>query len=222
MTHGDDDGVIMPPRVASAHVVLLPIVRKESDRSDIMAYCDKVAAELRATRYNHRPVRVEVDARDIGGARGWDWIKKGIPIRVEIGPRDMAADSLFVGRRDRGHREKESIPRPQFVATVADILEEIQRSIYDRAVAFMKEHTVKIDANDDFYAFFTPTDKEQPELHGGFSRSPWCGSSRCEAKIKDDLQVTIRCIPFDAGDEEGRCICCGEPAKGRVVFSKAY
>lgn len=222
MTHGDDDGIILPPRVASAHVVLLPIVRKEADRPEIMAYCDKVAAELRGTRYNHRPVRVEIDARDIGGARGWEWIKKGIPIRVEIGPRDMAADSLFVGRRDRGHRERSSIPRQQFVAEIADTLEDIQVGIFNRASAFMKDHTDRIDSRKDFYDYFTPADEKNPEIHGGFSESPWCGSERCEAKIKEDLRVTVRCIPFDTGEAGGSCICCGDPARGRVVFAKAY
>jgi prolyl-tRNA synthetase len=222
MTHGDDDGIILPPRVASAHVVLLPIVRNESERPDVMAYCEKVASQLRATRYHHRPLRVEIDDRDIGGTRGWDWIKKGIPIRAEIGPRDIAADALFVARRDRGHRQKESIPRQQFVARIGDTLDDIQRALFERAADFMQSHTVEIDTREDFYDYFTPTDSERPEIHGGFSQSHWCGSGQCEARIKEDLSVTIRCVPFDADDSPGRCICCGEPSRGRVVFAKAY
>ncbi len=222
MTHGDDDGVIMPPRVAPAHVVLLPIFRKPDERQMVMDYVDKLAASLREIRYVGRDVVVEVDSRDIGGARGWDWIKKGIPLRVEIGPRDIKEDAVFVARRDKPHREKTSMKREDFLGRLTTILDEIQANLFDRALTFRKEHTKTVDEQKDFYDWFTPQNTEKPEIHGGFALSHWCGDSACEAKIKEDLNVTIRCIPLDAEKETGRCICCGKPSEKRVVFAKAY
>ncbi len=222
MTHGDDDGLILPPRVASAQVVLLPIYRKPEEKQAVMAYVDGLAAELRTLKYADYPVGVEVDDRDIGGARGWDWIKKGIPLRVEIGPRDIAADSLFVARRDKSHRAKQSIARERFIAELPALLDEIQANLFARAKAFRDEHTREIDQRDEFDAFFTPADFQQPEIHGGFVRAHWCGSALCETRIKEELTVTIRCIPFEEIREPGSCICCGKAAKGRVIFAKAY
>ncbi|BBO84413.1 proline--tRNA ligase [Desulfosarcina ovata subsp. sediminis] len=222
MTHADDDGVIMPPRVAPAHVVLLPIFRTPEDRRQVMDYVQKLAAALREITYCHRPVVVEIDDRDIGGARGWDWIKKGIPLRVEIGPRDMAQDSVFVGRRDHAHRDKKAMPREAFVAEVTAILDDIQNNLFQRALLVREENTRQVDDRKDFYAWFTPKNMEKPEIHGGFALSHWCGDRACEATIKEDLNVTIRCIPLDASAEFGQCICCGKPSERRVVFAKAY
>ena len=222
MTHSDDDGLVLPPKVASSHVVLLPIVRKAEDRPAVMAFTRRLARELGEQYYHHRRIVVETDDRDIGGARGWEWIKKGIPIRVEIGPRDIARDAVFVGRRDRDHRDKVSMPRSQFVAEIQTLLDEIQQTLYDRAVAYRRAHTVKIDDSREFYRYFTPENSEKPENHGGFSLSHWCGAAECEARIKDDLSVTIRCLPLDAEKEAGTCICCGKPSGSRAVFAKAY
>ena len=222
MTHGDDDGIILPPRVASSHLVLMPIFRNSDEQGAVMEFTHSLARELRDLYYHHNRLRVEVDDRDIGGARGWEWIKKGIPLRVEIGPRDIAENSVFVGRRDKAHRERTSIPRERFVQTVTDILDEIQGNLFGRAKAFREEHSREIDEKDDFYDYFTPVNRETPEIHGGFALSHWCGSDDCEAKIKEDLQVTIRCIPLTPRREEGVCICCGGKSHERVVFAKAY
>lgn len=222
MTHGDDDGLILPPRIAPAQVVLLPIAHKAEDRPKVMAYTEALAATLTGLTYNARPLRVEVDSRDIGGARGWEWIKKGVPLRVEIGPRDIADDAVFVGRRDMPHKEKHSLPREQFIAQVGELLDAIQTNLFERAKAFQASNTVAIDDRQAFYDYFTPRDKEKPEIHGGFARAHWCGGGDCEARIKQDLTVTIRCVPFDAPEEAGQCICCGAPSPKRVVFAKAY
>ncbi|MDM8525888.1 proline--tRNA ligase [Desulfococcaceae bacterium HSG8] len=222
MTHGDDDGIILPPKVASAHVVLMPIIRKPEDRPGVMEFTEALAKELREKFYHHRRIRVEIDARDIGGARGWDWIKKGVPVRVEIGPRDIAQNSVYVGRRDKSHKDKTSIPKDRFVGEITDILDDIHKTLFDRALTFRKENTIIIDENKHFYDFFTPKKQEKPEIHGGFSLSHWCGSEACESKIKEDLSVTIRCIPYDSGTEKGKCICCNAPSDRRVIFAKAY
>jgi prolyl-tRNA synthetase len=222
MSHGDDNGIILPPKVASAHVVLLPIIRKPKELALVMEYTEKLAQELREQYYAHRRIRVEIDARDIGGARGWDWIKKGIPLRVEIGPRDIAAQSVFVGRRDKDNRDKQSISRDEFVAQIGSMLDSIQGNLYQQAVAMLEKNSILIDDKNDFYDYFTPQNQEQPEIHGGFAHSHWCGDAACEANIKEDLRVTIRCIPFDSQPEEGTCIACGKPSSQRVVYAKAY
>ena len=165
---------------------------------------------------------VEVDARDIGGARGWEWIKKGIPLRVEIGPRDIAQDCVYVGRRDKPYNEKSSVNTEAFVTAITDLLDEIQHNLYTRAKTFSEEYTVTIDDRKTFYEFFTPQNPEKPEIHGGFAVSSWCGEQACELKIKEDLAVTIRCIPFEQEKPNSACIGCGKPGHCQAVFSKAY
>jgi len=221
MTHSDDNGMVMPPRVASAHVVLLPILRTDKDRQKVMEYTQQLAQRLREQFYHHRPLTVEIDTRNTG-ARNWDWIKKGIPLRVEIGPKDIEKDSVFVGRRDKHHRDKTAIQKDEFVATIGDILDEIQQVYFDRALAHREANTREIDDAAEFDAFFTPQNKEVPEIHGGFALAHWCGEGGCEENIKDRLNVSIRCIPFEGGTETGKCIECGKKSRKRVVFAKAY
>ncbi|UCH20497.1 MAG: proline--tRNA ligase [Deltaproteobacteria bacterium] len=228
MIHGDDDGIILPPKVAPSHVVLLPIIRNPKERSKVMEYSEALATVLREKYYHHCRLHVEIDDRDIGGARGWEWIKKGIPLRIEIGPRDIAEDSVFVARRDKGNRDKVSIKRNVFINEITGILDEIQSNLFERALSFRKQNTIIIDDNKTFYEYFSPKNPDKPEIHGGFSLSCWCGSEECEAKIKEDLGVSIRCLPFEdeftdqSEIEKGKCICCATPDSDRVVFAKAY
>ncbi|MCP4746409.1 MAG: proline--tRNA ligase [Desulfobacteraceae bacterium] len=222
MTHSDDDGLIVPPKLAPAHLVLLPILNNEAQRSKVMEYTEKLAAQLREQRYHDRRLRIEIDTRDIGGARGWDWIKKGVPLRVEIGPRDIAKDAVFFARRDKSHREKTSLPREEFCNSICSILDEIQGNLFQRAMDFRQANTQRIDNKAEFYSYFTPQNKEKPEIHGGFALTHWCGEAKCETKIKEDLTVTIRCIPFNSGKENGKCLICGKLSKQRAIFAKAY
>jgi prolyl-tRNA synthetase len=214
--------LIVPPKVAPAQIVLLPIAHKPEDRQKVLEYCDRLAGELGRQFYNQRRLVVEVDKRDIGGARGWDWIKKGVPLRVEIGPRDIADNAVFVARRDKGHREKSSMPRRQFISQVGQLLDEIQENLFKRALDYQRANTLDMDDKGAFYDFFTPRNKNKPEIHGGFANAYWCGDAACEAKVKEDLTVTIRCIPFEASSGPGKCICCGKSSEKRVVFAKAY
>ena len=224
MVHGDDDGMIMPPRLAPSHVAILPIIRDDTDRVKTLQYCEELAAMVRAQTYHGRPVGVVLDTRDMNaGEKGWEWIKKGIPVRAEIGPRDMAQNSVFVGRRDRGPRERFSQTREAFAAELGALLDDVQRSLLERARAYQAEHTRPIGTLDEFRAFFTPANADKPELHGGFALSHWCGDGACEAKVNDELSVTIRCVPLQReGEEPGACVVCGKPSPGRVVFAKAY
>ncbi|MCC8191408.1 MAG: proline--tRNA ligase [Planctomycetes bacterium] len=225
MTHGDDDGMVMPPRLAPAHVVILPIYRKEEDLDTSLAYAEGIAAELRRldTVWGGK-VEVVVDRRDMNaGEKGWEWVKKGIPVRVEVGPRDIEKNAVFVARRDRGPKEKYGQNRDEFIASVPALLKEMQDELFARAKAYRDEHSRPIDDLTTFRAFFTPKNEDKPEIHGGFAWSHWCGEEVCENAITDELSVTIRCVPFDYEKSgPGTCIVCGKPSKGRVPFAKAY
>ncbi len=231
MTHADDDGMVIPPRLAPAHVVVLPVLRGDDTKATVMGAVDKLKAELRAVRYHDRPIEVEVDARDIrGGEKNWDWVKKGIPLRVEIGPRDVESGTVMVARRDRAPRDKQSMPVAELVAKITTILDEMQSGLYERALAYRKEHTRVIDSRGEFDAFFTPKSvkivagDERPEIHGGFALAHWCGDPAIETELKDKLKVTIRNIPEGLPEAEGSgtCLFSGKPSPRRVLFSKAY
>ncbi len=145
MTHSDDHGLICPPRLAPQHVVIIPIHRSEEDEKTVLAYCEEVAAELKAQSYAGSPIRVKIDTRDIrGGEKTWQYIKQGVPVRLEIGPRDVAGGNVFMGRRDKGPREKESIPRGEFVAQAEGLLQEIQDALFQRALDRRTEATQEV------------------------------------------------------------------------------
>jgi len=224
MTHADDNGMIVPPRLAPQHVAILPIFRNPEEEKAVLEYCNALADMLRPLQYHGRAVGVTVDDRDInGGERSWSWIKKGIPLIVEVGPRDMGKDSVFVCRRDKGRGDRFGQTRTEFVEGVTDLLDDIQACLLSRALEMRKSHSQKIDAWDRFVEFFTPANAERPEIHGGFAWSHWCDGDDCEQSINDKLSVTIRCIPFDRDTSgQGECVVCGKPSSGRVVFAKAY
>lgn len=225
MTHADDDGLVLPPKVAPVQVVILPIYRTDEDRARVLEYCRAVADALRAQRYAERPLSVQVDERDErGGDKVWHWIKKGVPLRVEIGPRDIEKDALFVARRDRAHKDKQSIPRAEFIASVTTILQSIQDALFERARSFREEHTRRIDTQEEFYDWFTPERVQEnapTPIHGGFALTHFGGDVQLEARIKEDLGVTVRCIPLDEG-EPGTCPFTGAPSARRVVWAKSY
>jgi prolyl-tRNA synthetase len=223
MAHSDDDGLILPPRLTPSHIAIIPIYRNEEEQQQVMEFIGKFQNKIRKIRYHEQKLVVEIDDRDLrGGEKVWNWIKKGVPVRLEIGPRDIENNSVFMGRRDFAVKEKFSIDADQFVSNITNILDEIQNNIYNRALKNLHDHTRKIDEQEEFYNYFTPLNIENPEIHGGFALSHWCGSSACEEKIKNDLKVTIRCIPNDAESESGKCICCGKESNSRVVFAKSY
>jgi len=223
MAHSDDDGLILPPRIAPSHIAVIPIYRNEDEQKLVMDFISKLQNKIKKIRYNENKIRIEIDNRELrGGEKVWHWIKKGIPIRLEIGPRDIQNNSVFMGRRDLGIKEKNSMDVEEFVNSIPEILTDIQDNILKKAVINLKDHTVKIDNREEFYEYFTPQNKDNPEIHGGFTLSHWCGNSKCEEKIKDDLKVTIRCIPIEAEEEKGKCICCDEESTRRVIFSKNY
>lgn len=222
MTHSDDDGLVLPPRIAPSHVVIIAVTPKEETRQQVIDYCLELKQQLQDQNYMDGRVRVEYDDRDIrGGEKAWGWIKKGIPLRVEIGPRDMEAGTVFVGRRDRGPKDKESMPVEQFVSGIANLLDEMQAGLLAKAKAFQKEHTREITTEADFVEFFTPKNVDAPEIHGGFASMGFCCDSELEDKIAKEYKVTVRCIPSATADEVVPCVFTGQPGK-RVIFAKSY
>jgi prolyl-tRNA synthetase len=227
MTHSDDDGLVLPPRIAPSHVVVLPILRGEGNEK-VISFCQSLAAELRAQQTWGRPLQVELDQRDIrGGDKTWEWIKKGIPLRIEVGGREVDANSVSLSRRDRPHKERATIARPELAARVVEILQEMQTGLFERARAFRREHTRRIADRAAFTAWFTPKNEDKPEIHGGFALSGWCGARACEDAARE-LKVTIRCLPLgevetaDGGPPADRCVICGQPAKHQAIFAKNY
>ncbi|MFC1495750.1 proline--tRNA ligase [Thermodesulfobacteriota bacterium] len=223
MTHSDDNGLVVPPRLAPVHVVILPMLQKEETRQQVMEYCETLAAELKTKFYGDEPVRVELDSRDMqGGEKAWSWVKKGVPVTVEIGPKEVEKNSVFVGRRDKDRRERKGIPRDEFIGTIAETLSDIQDSLLNGALVYRNENTVNIESKDDFISYFTPENNDQPEIHGGFAQIHWCGESDLEDQITKEYGVSIRNIPFDLAGEEGECIFTGKKSKQKVLFAKAY
>ncbi|HBZ96432.1 MAG TPA: proline--tRNA ligase [Phycisphaerales bacterium] len=223
MTHSDDDGLVLPPRLAPAHVVILPITFKADDPEAVMEYCRTLARDLRGIRYAGRTIEVEIDDRDIrGGEKTWSWVKKGVPIRLEVGPRDMAEDSVFMARRDRPAKEKESVARVRFLEEVVSMLEEMQQGLYDRALAHREDHTREIDTREEFTEWFTAPDGDPTPIHAGFAMTHFCGDRALEEQIKSELGVTVLCEPIDDDPEPGTCPFSGKPSPRRVVWGKSY
>ncbi len=229
MTHSDDDGMVCPPRLAPEQVVIIPVIQKPEDRDRVMAYCKQLEKDLEALMFAGERVRVHVDGRDMrGGDKAWQWIKKGAPIRLEIGPRDLEKDSVFMGRRDKTPKDKVGLARTELLATVSTLLQEIQDTLYQRALAYRAEYTRVIDTKEEFYAFFADPPKKKPSdptpIHAGFAMTHFNGDPALETKIKDDLKVTVRCIPLDPalGGGPGTCPFTGQPSAQRVVWAKAY
>ncbi len=226
MSHADDDGLILPPRLAPAHVVIMPILFKAEDPEGVLKYCQNLREELRSFTYDGRPIEVELDDRDLrGGNKVWKWIKKGVPIRVEIGPRDIASDSVSMARRDHPPRQKRSVPRSEFVALLPDLLQEIQDALLERGQDLRSRHTRIVNSREEFFEFFGSKGSGS-QISGGFALAHWCRDEAIANQIQKELGVTIRCIPLDdadgGGEGAGTCIFSGEPSPCRVVWARAY
>ncbi len=156
MTHSDDDGLVMPPRIAACHVVIVPIMHQEESRTLVLDVCALLQKRLGSVMYQGRPVQVKVDTRDLrAGDRMWEWIKKGVPVRVEIGPRDLAEGVVCVMRRDAPHKEIVKISVDGFIEGIENLLEEIQQNLYNKACLFQKERTRELCSREEFYQFFS-------------------------------------------------------------------
>ncbi len=207
LTHGDDNGVVIPPRLAHTQLVIIPIWQ-ESTRDKVFEYTGKIYQELT------RQFSVQLDDRDQykPGYKFAEWEMAGVPLRVEIGPRDVDSQQVMVVRRD--NRQKIAVSLDNLAVHLQDILNTMQKEMFQKALDFRKDNTYHID---DYPSF-----KSMLEEKDGFIEAHWCGKASCEEKIKNDTKATIRNIAFEQTREAGKCICCESPSEGRVVFAKAY
>lgn len=223
MCHADDDGLRVPPKVAPKQVVIVPFSPKPELQDAVMRFAEKVKAELSDVTFNGQKVAVHIDQRDKrGGEKNWEWIKKGVPVRVEIGPREVEALSLAVARRDRPHKEKETVTLEAFKAKLSGVLQEIHDTYYTQANAYLNSQIYcNVTTFDELKTFFTPKNSERPEIHGGFVLAKWCGDVETE-KMLEELKVTIRCLPVKQSGTAGKCILTGKPATLDAIFAKSY
>jgi prolyl-tRNA synthetase len=208
MTHSDDKGLVLPPRIAALKVVIVPIPGKKADPTAMNQEARKMAEELGLGR------AVQVDDRP-NLSPGWKyhhWEQRGVPIRVELGPRDLENNQAVVVRRDTG--EKQPVPRSELPKVVASTFDEIQDNLFARAKQLQQEFTFDVDDEATF--------REKLENPGGFLRAHWCEDAACEARIQDETKATIRCIPVEFVEDKGSCPFCKKPSNRRVIFAKAY
>ncbi|MGQ8337967.1 proline--tRNA ligase [Sunxiuqinia sp. A32] len=209
MAHSDDNGLVLPPKLAPFQVVIVPIYRNEDQLKAIKEKADEISSKLKT-----RGISVKVDDKDTKKP-GWKFAEyelKGVPVRIAMGPRDLENGTVEIARRDTLEKQVVSIENiDQFIS---DLLEDIQNNIYQKAFDYRKEHTTTVDSYDEF--------KEVLKNKGGFVLAHWDGSPETEQKIKDETKATIRCIPFDGEKEEGKCIYSGNPSSQRVLFALAY
>ena len=209
MVHGDDQGLVLPPKLAPIQVVVVPIWKNDSQRAVVLEAVTQVEEMLRDE------VRLRVDDRD-EYSPGWkfnEWELRGVPLRVEIGPRDVEQEQVTLARRDIPGREgKTAVPLSASVSEVQEMLLTIQADLYHRALKFREANT------------HTPRDYDefQEAILNGFAYSWWCGDAGCEAQIKENTRATVRCIPLEQEPGKGKCIHCGEEANERAVFGRAY
>lgn len=223
MIHSDDNGLRLPPKVAPKHVVIIPVVPKPEFESAVWEYAEGIAESLRRQSFAGAPVEVIVDKRDIrGGDKSWEWIKKGIPVRIEVGPRDIESRQVVQYRRDQGPRDKSFLPLDEMVSTISETLQSIQDQYFSEAKSFLESNIRRdIHSFEEFSSFFTPKNETKPEIHGGFVLAKWGGGDDALAKLAQ-LKVTVRCLPFEQSGTEGSCVITGRPATKDAIFAKAY
>jgi len=211
MCHSDDEGLVVPPRLAPVQAVLVPIYRNDEQRAEVLGKAEGVRASLA-----DRGVRVKLDDRDHlkPGAKFYEWERKGVPVRMEMGPRDVEADQVVFTRRDLGKAGKTDARTSAVPDAVEAALGEMQKALFDRALAFREENTHDLD----------DWDGMRDLLNGdlGFANARWCGRVECEEKVKAETTATIRVIPEDDSGDPGPCVVCGEAAKLRPVWARSY
>ncbi len=208
MTHSDDEGLVLPPKIAPIHVVIVPIYKGEEQLNQISERALQLKKEL-----EEKNIRVKYDNRDTHKP-GWKFAEyefKGVPVRIAIGPRDLENGTVEVARRDT--KEKEILQQKDLAHKVENLLEKIQRNLYQKAIDYREEMTNKADSWEEF---------NQLIKKGGFVFAHWDGTPETEEEIKQQTKATIRCIPLNNKQEEGKCILTGKPSTQRVVFAKAY
>lgn len=210
MAHGDDNGLVLPPKLAPIQVVMVPIFKSDEEMSNILAKMREIADSLKS-----RGISYKIDDRDNlrPGFKFSEWELKGVPVRIAIGPRDLENGVVELSRRDE--LTKESVPQEGLADRIAALLDEIQNNIYAKALAFRDRNIIKVDTWEEF---------KERIVQGGFLSCHWDGTEETEERIKEETKATIRCIPIDTAvcEEEGKCIYTGRPSHRRVLFAISY
>jgi prolyl-tRNA synthetase len=209
MAHSDDDGLVLPPKLAPIHVVIVPIFRSEEDLAKITEKVNQISSALRNQGYT-----VKFDNRDTQkpGFKFAEWELKGVPVRLAIGPRDLENGTVEVARRDT--KEKQVMKMEELSTAIPALLDNIQSNIYQRALKFKNDKTTQVNSYDEL--------KKVLDEKGGFVSAHWDGTTETEEAIKGETKATIRCIPLDATEEAGKCVYSGKPSQRRVLFARAY
>jgi prolyl-tRNA synthetase len=217
MTHGDDDGMVLPPKIASMHIVIIPILNGKGRDEEVLEKAKELKTRLEQTLYHGQELEVYLDDREKrGGDKSWEWIKKGVPVRIEIGPKDIDEGKVCVMQRTRPHKDKEFMSMDEFLNRVVDLLDSIQFTLYEKAKARLDAHIFTVNSKEEFYAFFNDPQK-RGFIKGFFSGEPWI-----EEEIKKDLNVTIRCRPLTDHQTSGTCVFTGKKTDQSVIYAKAY
>jgi prolyl-tRNA synthetase len=222
MTHSDDQGLVLPPRLAPIHAVIVPIYKSDHERSAVLEAANKLAQSIRDLPLrewlSYDPVTAHIDDREQHqpGFKFNEWELKGVPVRIELGPKDLAKGACVLARRDLPGKEAKEmgVPLTRAAARIGEMLQAMQTALFERARKFRDENTHEIDSYDDF--------KKRIEEPGGFFLAQWDGTRETEDRIAAETKATIRCIPPNRKKEAGKCMVTGEPSQGRVVFAKAY
>lgn len=218
MMHSDDDGLVLPPKAAPIQVVIIPLVHKPEDERKILDYCAELASQLKLKSYNGQSIRVEVDIKEkSSGDKIWGWVKKGVPIRLEIGQREVASDVVFMGRRDLAPSDKKAVDKQEFIDQVSELFAEIHNNLFVRSKKFQEENSFTASSREEFYKIF-----EGSEESPGFVRAYWIGDNETEDELKQNLKVTARCIPLESRGNLGKCIFTGKDNAPLTLFAKAY
>jgi prolyl-tRNA synthetase len=227
MAHSDDDGLILPPCMAPYHIVIIPFTPKEETKAAILTACNEIANTLKQQIFAGEPLRVFLDDRDTtGSGKSWEWIKKGVPIRIEIGLRDLAAKQATLARRDFPVKEKFTLPLGSLQQKIPALLQQIQDNIYQKALQYRNAHTQHLTTRHAITSFFTPQNSEKPEIHGGFALTYWKGDNALEEEIKNQLKITVRCLPLSHFETDlpprGLCPFTGQADAPLAILAKAY
>jgi prolyl-tRNA synthetase len=222
MTHSDDQGLVLPPRLAPLHAVIVPIYKTAEEKSAVLEAANKLAQSIRELPLrewlNYEPVTARVDDREQyqPGFKFNEWELKGVPVRVELGPKDLAKGACVLARRDLPGKEAKEmgVPLARAAARIGEMLQEMQTALFQRARKCREDNTHEVNSYDEF--------KKMIEQPGGFLLAHWDGTRETEDRIAAETKATIRCIPFDRKKEAGKCMVTGQPSEGRVVFAKAY
>jgi prolyl-tRNA synthetase len=222
MTHSDDQGLVLPPRLAPIHAVIVPIYKTAEERSGVLGAAQQLSASIRDLPLrewlNYEPVTVKVDDREQyqPGYKFNEWEIKGVPVRVELGPKDLAKGACVLARRDLPGKEAKEmgVPLTTAAARIGELLKAMQKDLFERARKLRDANSFEVNSYDEF--------KQKIEEPGGFLWAHWDGTRETEKLIADETKATIRCIPFDRKKEAGKCMVTGKPSEGRVVFAKAY